>query len=211
MRAHIPLTRLELKRQREALARCERFLPALQRKQQQLQLSLRELDAARLAVAGRLAGARAEFQTYRRVLHDVAGIDLAALSSPREVVTEDGNVAGIRVPVLRDVVFAEARYSLFGTPPWVDRALLNLRALARHRVELSVLNRQRELLARELNRIVQRVNLFEKVLIPGAHDATRRIRIHLGDEMTAAVGRAKIAKAKLLAVTHAPLAETTSP
>ncbi|MCX5669743.1 MAG: hypothetical protein NTU94_00260, partial [Planctomycetota bacterium] len=43
---------------------------------------------------------------------------------------------------------------------------------------------------------IQRVNLFEKIKIPEAREAIRVIRIRLGDEMTAAVGRAKIAKAK---------------
>ncbi|MCD4823228.1 MAG: hypothetical protein K8S55_01360 [Phycisphaerae bacterium] len=50
---------------------------------------------------------------------------------------------------------------------------------------------------KELIKIIQRVNLFEKVKIPESLEAIRRIRIHLGDEMTAAVGRAKIAKGKI--------------
>jgi V/A-type H+/Na+-transporting ATPase subunit D len=199
MSAKVPLTRLELKRRREALHRYERFLPALKRKQQQLQLSLQELDSVRRSVAHNLAAARIAFGKYRPVLHDVAGIDLLSYATPLEVITGEVNIAGVRVPVLRNVLFEKANYSLFATPPWVDRALIDLRDLAHHRVELSVLNRQRELLSRELMRIVQRVNLFEKVLIPGAQDAIRRIRIHLGDEMTAAVGRAKIAKGRLVA------------
>ena len=44
---------------------------------------------------------------------------------------------------------------------------------------------------------MQRVNLFEKVMIPNTQDNIRRIRIALGDQMTAGVARAKIAKAKL--------------
>jgi V/A-type H+-transporting ATPase subunit D len=40
------------------------------------------------------------------------------------------------------------------------------------------------------------VNLFEKVKIPEARDNIRRIRIFLGDQQTAAVARAKLAKAK---------------
>ena len=56
------------------------------------------------------------------------------------------------------------------------------------------------MLGRELTKIVQRVNLFEKVKIPEAKENIRRIRIQLGDEMTAAVGRAKIAKNKLAEV-----------
>jgi hypothetical protein len=43
-------------------------------------------------------------------------------------------------------------------------------------------------------------NLFEKIMIPRDREAIRRIRIKLGDEMAAAVGRAKIAKGKLAKV-----------
>jgi vacuolar-type H+-ATPase subunit D/Vma8 len=81
----------------------------------------------------------------------------------------------------------------------VDRALADLRDLNRARAEVDVPRQQHDILQRELTKIIQRVNLFEKIKIPEALEAIRVIRIHLGDEMTAAVGRAKIAKAKLSA------------
>ena len=43
----IKLTRPELKRQRDALLRFERYLPMLKLKQQQLQLTIRQVDARR--------------------------------------------------------------------------------------------------------------------------------------------------------------------
>ena len=89
------------------------------------------------------------------------------------------------------------RYSLFATPPWVDAALADLRDLNRKQAELDIIEEQYRLLGRELTKIIQRVNLFEKVKIPEVREAIRIIRIHLVDEMTAAVGRAKIAKEKL--------------
>jgi V/A-type H+-transporting ATPase subunit D len=95
------------------------------------------------------------------------------------------------------VAFPEARYSLFGTPPWVDQALADLRERSRRQALVEVLEQQERLLRRELTRIIQRVNLFEKIMIPDAREAIRRIRIKLGDEMTDAVGRSKIAKKKL--------------
>jgi V/A-type H+-transporting ATPase subunit D len=54
-----------------------------------------------------------------------------------------------------------------------------------------------DLLQAELKKVMQRVNLFEKIKIPEAQDNIRRIRIAVGDQMTAAVARAKIAKSKL--------------
>ena len=48
----------------------------------------------------------------------------------------------------------------------------------------------------ELRTVTQRVNLFEKVKIPGAQENIRRINIYIGDQQTNSVGRSKIAKAK---------------
>ena len=49
-------------------------------------------------------------------------------------------------------------------------------------------------LTQELTTTSQRVNLFEKVKIPECRENIRIIRIHLGDEQTAAVARGKLAK-----------------
>jgi V/A-type H+-transporting ATPase subunit D len=86
---------------------------------------------------------------------------------------------------------------LFGTPAWVDQTLADLREQGRRQAALDVLREEERLLLSELTRIIQRVNLFEKIIIPEAREAIRMIRIKLGDEMAAAVGRAKIAKNKL--------------
>ena len=64
-------------------------------------------------------------------------------------------------------------------------------------MKLEIVERKLALLQDELRKVIQRVNLFEKVIIPEARENIRRIRIALGDRMTAAVARAKIAKEKL--------------
>jgi V/A-type H+-transporting ATPase subunit D len=46
------------------------------------------------------------------------------------------------------------------------------------------------------------VNLFEKVKIPESREHIRVIRIFLGDQQTAEVARAKIAKAKNVRKEH---------
>jgi V/A-type H+-transporting ATPase subunit D len=60
------------------------------------------------------------------------------------------------------------------------------------------LEKQIELLSRELRITSQRVNLFEKVKIPQTKENIRKIGIYLGDQQTAAVVRGKIAKKKLV-------------
>ena len=198
----VRLTRPELRRQRDALQRFERYLPMLKLKQQQLQMTIRQVHNACRAVEQHLNDARAKFHPYRSVLNDVAGVDVQELAEPDDIQTSSNNIAGVMIPVFEGVTFPEAVYSLFATATWVDRALIDLRSITTLRVEVDVLRHQQELLQRELTKIIQRVNLFEKIKIPEATEAIRVIRIHLGDAMTAAVGRAKIAKGKLTTKTH---------
>ena len=197
MAKKIKLTRPELKRYREALARYERYLPMLKLKQQRLQVMLREVAQERREAEEARDEIESALRLYRSVLADRSGLPLENWSRPSEVMVDEKNVAGVAVPVFRDVEFPPARYSLFGSPPWVDRTLADLRERNRRQAYVETLNRQEQLLRRELTRIIQRVNLFEKIMIPEAREAIRRIRIKLGDEMTDAVGRSKIAKKKL--------------
>ena len=197
MARKINLTRPELRRQRGALARYSRYLPMLKLKQQQLQLTVREVAQRRQDAHAEARAVEERMVSYRRVLRDPAGVDVEGLARPAEVRTHEKNIAGVRVPAFDSVSFGDADYSLFGTPPWVDRALADLRDLNERRARAEVLDRQYDVLAAALTKIIQRVNLFEKVLIPEAREAIRLIRISLGDEQTAAVGRAKLAKGKL--------------
>jgi len=193
----VKLTRPELKRHRDALARFERYLPMLKLKQQQLQSTLRGIEHQRREAVAAADAAQAALARYEQVLADTAGLNVRALATPAEVVVSHRNIAGVAIPVFESARFTDAAYSLFATPSWVDRALADLKEVNRRRALADVLQQQYDLLSRELTKIVQRVNLFEKVKIPEAREAIRRIRIRLGDEMTAAVGRAKIAKGKL--------------
>jgi len=193
----VKLTRPELKKYRDALQRFERYLPMLKLKQQQLQVTIRDVNKQRIEARDAVEVARKKFDVYGHLLTDVAGVDLQALATPNDVDTTWANVAGVRIPVFAGVEFPAPSYSLFSTPAWVDRTLEDLREVNRRQAEVDVFDKQYRILQKELTKIVQRVNLFEKVMIPNCMEAIRVIRIALGDEMTAAVGRAKIAKGKL--------------
>jgi len=197
MALKIKLTRPELKRYRDRLVRFQRYLPMLKLKQQQLQVTLREVAERRREAEKAADEAAEKIERYSSVLQDFPGMPLKKLAAAEEVRTSTRNIAGVEIPVLEEVVFPEAEYSLFATPAWVDQALSDMREKARRRAAVEILCEEEAVLQRELARTIQRVNLFEKVVIPQCREAIRRIRIKLGDEMTAGVGRAKIAKGKL--------------
>lgn len=192
--AKIKHTKNELKAQRDALKRFQRYLPTLQLKKQQLQLEVRLLE-------GRVEAKRAEEKALREALDAWVRLfaepfDWSAWLKVREVRTSRGNIAGVAIPVLEALELDRAVPDLWATPSWVDDGLHTLEALLRLRVERDVLEEQHRLLAEELRTTNQRVNLFEKVKIPEAKEHIRVIRIYLGDQMTAEVARSKIAKGK---------------
>jgi V/A-type H+-transporting ATPase subunit D len=184
----------ELKRQREALARYERYLPTLRLKQRQLQAELRRVRAEADAAGEEEARRRRDLSSWIELwVEPVPLEDLLELTS---VERGEASVAGVSVPTLGAVRWRRRPPSPSATPPWADDALGALERLAELRLRRAVLTEQRARLAEELRYVSQRVNLFEKVQIPAARDAVRRIRIALGDQQAAAVVRAKIAKAK---------------
>jgi V/A-type H+-transporting ATPase subunit D len=186
-----------LKGQRDALAKYEKFLPILLLKKMQLQLVLRQLEPV-------LEGKRRELEDIVTGITPWAGLlsepalDLEDFLQIDEIHLTKDNIAGVEVPEFEGVLFKEILYSLFATPAWTDRALKVLRRLVAVREELHVLQEKESLLREELRTTTQRVNLFEKKLIPELRENIRKIKIFLGDEETAAVGRAKLAKGKLV-------------
>ena len=206
----IKFTRTELKQQRDALARFKRYLPTLKLKQQQVQSSIvqtreifREKEAA-------LNSTQKTISAYDGLFNDVAGVNFTKLATPDSVNTSRHSIAGIYVPRFEAISFPKADLSLFATAAWVDKALADLKKLNQEKVELDILQECLDLLQAELKKVMQRVNLFEKVMIPNALENIRRIRIALGDQMTAGVARAKIAKAKLEQKEHEAYAEAAT-
>jgi V/A-type H+-transporting ATPase subunit D len=190
--AKIKHTKTELKAQRDALARFQRFLPMLQLKKQQLQGEVQSVGREREKKAEERRCRRGELDAWVALFAEP--VDIEAYVALREVLMEDENIAGVRVPHVRDVVVDRAPVDLFATPSWLDDAADAVSTLIRLRVEEETLTRRLELLAEELRTTSQRVNLFEKVKIPECRENIRVIKIYLGDEQTASVARGKIAK-----------------
>lgn len=195
----IKLTKGELKRQWDALRRYQRYLPTLQLKKQQLQAQI-------LVKIGLEEEAEKHKALHLRRIIAWAGllvdpqVDIRAWIRPEKAVLASENIAGVELPVFERLEFVPAEYDLFATPAWVDAAIEAFRKLVSINKEIETIKQSLEILHRHLRITIQRVNLFEKVKIPGAEEAIRRIKIYIGDQMANAVGRSKIAKRKIEAL-----------
>ncbi|ANF34300.1 V-type ATP synthase subunit D [Borrelia turicatae] len=192
----VKLTKNELKKQKDSLKMLGRYLPTLQLKKQQLYLEIRKVEAlkrARKLEQDRLKrdikswialfGEKFTFQDWIQI---------------KRVVRSFANIAGINIPVFDFVEYEDIKHDLLLTPYWVDRGIEVIKSMIQINAELEVLDEQIRLLESELNTTSQRVNLFEKVMIPAAKINIKKINIYLGDQQTAAVVRGKMAKASLI-------------
>jgi V/A-type H+/Na+-transporting ATPase subunit D len=194
--AKIRLTKNELKKQKDALKRFNRYLPTLILKKQQLQVEIFKVQSVESERRGRIDAELSGFAGWIGLLGEDVGLE--GMLRDLRLDLGVGNIAGIDIPLFRSLEIVEASYDLFATPHWVDVALATIGRIVKLEAEIVVLEEQRRRLARELRTTSQRVNLFEKVKIPETREAIRRIQISLGDQQTAAVVRGKISKKKLV-------------
>jgi V/A-type H+-transporting ATPase subunit D len=185
-----------LKVQRDALVKYQKFIPILQLKKMQLQIVIRQTEPLIQEKRRLLAKVGESIRTWAHYLTDKT-VDIEDFLVVERIRTLTDNIAGVDVPEFEGVDFKQTAYSLFATPAWLDVAIAALQRLITLREELRVLLQKETLIREELRTTTQRCNLFEKKLIPEIKENIRRIRIFLGDEETASVGRAKLAKAKI--------------
>lgn len=191
----LALNKSTLNHENQRLKAFRQFVPALDLKRKQIlaarMKARRQLDD----YAREMTQVRAE---VARQLPMLAGsrLELGSLVQLRQVRQRRDNLVGIELPVVEAVEIDRREYSRLALPPWVDILVARLQQMlelsVRHQVEQERLQR----LEAALQKTTQRLNLFDKVLIPRTEANIRRIRIALSDAERAGVVRAKIAKNK---------------
>ena len=193
--AKLALNKSTLNHENQRLKSFRQFVPALDLKRKQIlaarMKSRRELE--QLQQDERQIGVQVAEQLP--MLANTR-LDLNSLIRIERVEQRVDNLVGIELPRVEAVRLDRAQYSRLAMPQWVDRAVELLGQMlelkVRQQVELVRLDR----LEAALQKTTQRLNLFDKVLIPRAESNIRRIRIALSDAERAGVVRAKIAKGK---------------
>ena len=191
--ARLSLNKSTLSEQIRQLKTYRNFLPSLDLKRRQLlseqekaRQELRKLDE-RIAALHPIVEKQIPMLGYTHV--DVRGIVRVT-----NVEIAEENVMGIRLPKLGNLEIKVSEYQFLGKPHWVDRVVQLLQQAIEIRMHRQVMERRLELLASSAKVVSQRVNLFERVLIPKTEANIQRIRVSLSDSERASIVRAKIAK-----------------
>jgi V/A-type H+-transporting ATPase subunit D len=191
--AKIKLTKNELKKQKDSLKMFQRYLPTLMLKKQQLQAEIRITELRIQELQEEKNRVDEAFKTWIGVYGE-RGVFTPEILSIKDIRTEQGNIAGVAIPIFRGADFTIASYDLYATPLWLDMAVEKMKQVLLLDLEAQTLMEQRKRLDHELRVTTQRVNLFEKIKIPETKESIKKIQVYLGDQQTAAVVRGKIAK-----------------
>lgn len=193
--ARLALNKASLHREAARLKTYARVLPSLDMKRRQLIAERAKALEEQKRLHGELSAA---LDTTARQLPMLANrhIDLGKLVSLKAVHTDEENLLGTRLPAFQKVDIVTAPYPWMGLPHWVDDYMVAMKQYLELAARMAVQRRRVALLQYAVTRITQRVNLFEKVLIPRSRENIRRLRIYLADQERAAVVRAKLAKNK---------------
>lgn len=113
-----------------------------------------------------------------------------------DVILTTQKIAGVQTPVLEDIKYSINDFFLMNKPSWYYDGITILKLISKTVIEKEVAERKLELLEYARKKTTQKVNLYEKVQIPGLQDAILKIKRYLEDEDNLTKSAQKIVKAR---------------
>jgi H(+)-transporting ATP synthase, vacuolar type, subunit D len=169
----------------------QRTLPIIKSKETALRLEVKKCKEEAAKLEKEL---EQQIQGYES-MYALWGEFDASLVSLKDVEMDVKKIAGVRVPVLTNIQLDVKPFGLFSAPKWYFDGINLLQGLAKTAVEHEFVVAKLGLLDRARRKTTQKVNLFEKVQIPGFQEAIRKIKRFMEDEENLSKSSQKILKA----------------
>ncbi|MCK9300864.1 MAG: V-type ATP synthase subunit D [Bacteroidales bacterium] len=170
----------------------ERALPTIKNKESALRLEVKRAKTESRELEKKL---EMLIENYRG-MHALWTEFNAELIRVKDVELDVRKIAGVRIPVLKEVLFEITPYSMFHAPKWYAGGIDLLKKLAKAGIEQDFSVRKLQLLEYARKKTTQKVNLFEKVQIPGYQDAILKIKRYMEDEENLSKSSQKIVKTR---------------
>ena len=103
-------------------------------------------------------------------------------------------VAGVKTPALGEIHYEIKPFNAFVKPAWFADGVRILKELSRLGMESEVYLEKARILDYNRRKTTQKVNLYEKVQIPGYQEAIRKIKRYMEDEENLSKASSKIVK-----------------
>ena len=118
------------------------------------------------------------------------------LISVKDVKLETVKVAGVKTPELKEVIYDVKEIDLYSKPLWYSEGIAILKKLAQLGIESEVYTEKSRILDFQRKKTTQKVNLYEKVQIPGYNEAILKIKRFMEDEENLSKAAQKIVKTR---------------
>ena len=168
----------------------QRTLPIIKNKETALRLEVKKCKEEATALEEKL---QQQIQGYES-MYALWGEFDTSLVALKDVQLEVKKIAGVRVPVLANIQLEVKPFGLFSAPKWYFDGIKLLQGLAKTAVEHEFVQAKLLLLDHARKKTTQKVNLFEKVQIPGFQEAIRKIKRFMEDEENLSKSSQKILK-----------------
>ncbi|MDY6801532.1 MAG: V-type ATP synthase subunit D [Bacteroidota bacterium] len=167
-----------------------RALPTLQSKEAALRMEVKRAKDQSEELLRKLERQMKEYEDMVRLWGEFE----EDLITVKDVKMSFKKIAGVKTPILDDVIFEIKDFSLFNKPSWFLGGVQIIKSLVKISIESDFFLRKMELLDYARKKTTQKVNLYEKVQIPGYEEAISKIKRFLEDEENLSKSAQKIVK-----------------
>ena len=167
-----------------------RALPTLQNKESALRLEVRKAKADSERLIAQLEDSLKRYD-YLAALWNEFDPGLIVIT---DVDLYTKKVAGVKTPALGEIHYEIRPFNAFVKPAWYADGVAILKELSRLGIESEVYLEKARILDYNRRKTTQKVNLYEKVQIPGYQEAIRKIKRYMEDEENLSKASSKIVK-----------------
>ncbi len=171
----------------------EKALPTLKNKEAALRVEVKKAKTEAENLEKKL---KKKLEDYQHAIEMWGEFD-NDLVSIEDVELSVKKIAGVKTPVLESVDYEVKEFSVFNRPAWFLDGVSISKELAQIAIESEVFNQKMQLLEHARRKTTQKVNLYEKVQIPGFQDAIRKIKRFMEDEENLSKAAQKIVKSRI--------------
>lgn len=168
----------------------QRTLPIIKSKETALRLEVKKCKDEAVVLEEKLNSQIAGYES----MYALWGEFDTSLVSLKDVQLGERKIAGVTVPILINIELEVKPFGLFSSPKWYFDGIKLLQGLAKTAVEREFVLAKLDLLDYARRKTTQKVNLFEKVQIPGYQEAVRKIKRFMEDEENLSKSSQKILK-----------------
>ena len=167
-------------------------LPTLKNKESALRLEVRKAKEYADKLIDDLDAALKRYDSLAALWNEFE----PGLISITGVVLDTVKVAGVKTPELKEISYQINDFNAFSKPAWYADGVAILKELSRLGIESEVYKEKARILDFQRKKTTQKVNLYEKVQIPGYQEAIRKIKRYMEDEENLSKAASKIVKSR---------------